>query len=678
MKKIEIVYRNEQNEPSIHGLNHIVEDIFSGYAKVEVCYANQLTDASRLDADVYLIIDRKLLPILWKHTDELKNVVMMERSISKDKLKEVLAIPRNSRVLVVNDTEENAEEMTYMLYELGIGHLELIPYAPTQPDADMNIIYAITPDEVPYVPAYIQKVINTGYRMLSFDAISKIAEGLALEPQEEWKVAEKMIAYSDSVVTPMREFQTSYLEGFLKSQMLNTYVSDSASAILLADKEGRLLYCNHKARQIFGEKISGSRVNASDLDPQLGKLLGKNEFFQQLLTIDRHNFMVDKYQLRIGDVKVGFYVVLKDETEITAIERNLNKKLVEKGLFAKYTFHDIKRKSSVMETCIDHAKAAAETEYTVFITGESGTGKELLAQAIHNDSQRKNHSFVGVNCAAIPENLLESELFGYVGGAFTGADKNGKIGYFERANHGTIFLDEIGDVSPAMQAKLLRVIQERQIMRVGSDRVIDLDVRIIAATNKNLLEAVEKGTFRKDLYYRLNVLQIKVPPLRARKEDIFVLLSYFLKDDYYHLSKEEKENLRKYKWPGNIRELENCALYYKTLRKLPETVEQTGISDTATLYGDRQKSIKRQVLDLLKDTTAEEQGIGRQALYESLREKGMKVSDVRLRKILEELQEAELIAVNRGRRGTSITMKGRAYLYQKDLDWHGSCSIEDK
>ena len=497
MKKIEIVYRNEQNEPSIHGLNHIVEDIFSGYAKVEVCYANQLTDASRLDADVYLIIDRKLLPILWKHTDELKNVVMMERSISKDKLKEVLAIPRNSRVLVVNDTEENAEEMTYMLYELGIGHLELIPYAPTQPDADRNIIYAITPDEVPYVPAYIQKVINTGYRMLSFDAISKIAEGLALEPQEEWKVAEKMIAYSDSVVTPMREFQTSYLEGFLKSQMLNTYVSDSASAILLADKEGRLLYCNHKARQIFGEKISGSRVNASDLDPQLGKLLGKNEFFQQLLTIDRHNFMVDKYQLRIGDVKVGFYVVLKDETEITAIERNLNKKLVEKGLFAKYTFHDIKRKSSVMETCIDHAKAAAETEYTVFITGESGTGKELLAQAIHNDSQRKNHSFVGVNCAAIPENLLESELFGYVGGAFTGADKNGKIGYFERANHGTIFLDEIGDVSPAMQAKLLRVIQERQIMRVGSDRVIDLDVRIIVATNKNLLEALKKEPFAK-------------------------------------------------------------------------------------------------------------------------------------------------------------------------------------
>ena len=194
--------------------------------------------------------------------------------------------------------------------------------------------------------------------------------------------------------------------------------------------------------------------------------------------------MADKYELALGDVRVGFYIVLKDETEITAMERTLNKKLVEKGLFAKYDFHDIKHKSAVMENCIKQAKVAAMTEHTVLINGESGTGKELIAQAIHNYSQRKNRPFVGVNCAAIPENLLESELFGYVGGAFTGADKNGKVGFLKERIMGLYPLDEIGDVSPAMQAKLLRVIQERQIMRVGSDRVIDLDVRIITATNK--------------------------------------------------------------------------------------------------------------------------------------------------------------------------------------------------
>ena len=328
-----------------------------------------------------------------------------------------------------------------------------------------------------------------------------------------------------------------------------------------------------------------------------------------------------------------------------------------------------------MEDCIQHAKAAAATEYTVLITGESGTGKELIAQAIHNDSQRKNRPFVGVNCAAIPENLLESELFGYVGGAFTGADKNGKIGYFERANHGTFFLDEIGDVSPAMQAKLLRVIQERQIMRVGSDRVIDLDVRIIAATNKNLLEAVEKERFREDLYYRLNVLQIKMPPLRARKEDIAVLLEYFLKDDYDRFSKEEKEYLKKYQWPGNIRELENCALYYKTMGRLPETIEKTGAKESLLGCEDSHEALKRHILALLRDRTAEGQGLGRAVLYERLQEKGIRLSDIRLRKLLEELQNEGMIEVNRGRKGTCITKSGFDYLRQYS-DWHTSCCVK--
>lgn len=463
----------------------------------------------------------------------------------------------------------------------------------------------------------------------------------------------------------MREFQTSYLDGFLKSQMLNTYVSDSSFSILLADKEGRLLYSNRKAKQLFSERIRVNKITVSELDPQLAKLLEKPAFTQQLITIDRHNFMADKYELTLGDVEVGFYLVLKDENEITEMERSLNKKLVERGLFAKYSFRDIKHRSAVMEECIKQAKAAAKTEYTALITGESGTGKELLAQAIHNDSQRKSLPFVSVNCAAIPENLLESELFGYVGSAFTGADKNGKIGYFERANHGTIFLDEIGDVSPAMQAKLLRVIQERQIMRVGSDRVVDLDVRIIAATNKNLRDAVEKKQFREDLYYRLDVLQIKAPALRERKDDISVLLEYFLQDDFRKLSQEEKQRLKKYKWPGNIRELENCALYYKTLGKLPRKIEEDTEKETAHWQGDHHEKWKLQVLDLLKYTTTEGQGLGRTILYEQLQERGVKISGTRLRQLLEELKTEGLIAVNQGRKGTNITKAGFEYLHEK-------------
>ena len=212
-------------------------------------------------------------------------------------------------------------------------------------------------------------------------------------------------------------------------------------------------------------------------------------------------------------------------------------------------------------------------------------------------------------------------------------------------------------------------------MRVGSDRVIDLDVRIIAATNKNLLEAVEKERFREDLYYRLNVLQIKMPPLRARKEDIAVLLEYFLKDDYDRFSKEEKEYLKKYQWPGNIRELENCALYYKTMGRLPETIEKTGAKESLLGCEDSHEALKRHILALLRDRTAEGQGLGRAVLYERLQEKGIRLSDIRLRKLLEELQNEGMIEVNRGRKGTCITKSGFDYLRQYS-DWHTSCYVK--
>ncbi|WDC84728.1 sigma 54-interacting transcriptional regulator [Caloramator sp. mosi_1] len=186
--------------------------------------------------------------------------------------------------------------------------------------------------------------------------------------------------------------------------------------------------------------------------------------------------------------------------------------------------------SPKMKECINIAKKIAKSDYTVLINGESGTGKEMIAQSIHNYSNRSIYPFVAVNCAALPENLLESELFGYEKGAFTGALKEGKIGLFEIANNGTIFLDEIGDMPLKLQTRLLRVLQEKQIMRVGSDNIINVNVRVIAATNKDLKKLVDEGLFREDLYYRINVLPISLPPLRERKEDIMPLLESFLKE----------------------------------------------------------------------------------------------------------------------------------------------------
>lgn len=234
------------------------------------------------------------------------------------------------------------------------------------------------------------------------------------------------------------------------------------------------------------------------------------------------------------------------------------------GAKAIYTFNDILGESKRMRDVIDMAKLVSDTDATILLNGESGTGKELFAQSIHNSSKRRNHSFVFLNCGAIPRELVASELFGYVEGAFTGARKGGNPGKFELADGGTIFLDEIGDMPLDAQANLLRVLETKEVMRVGGHDLIPVDVRVIAATHKNLSEEVRKGNFRQDLFFRLNVMPITTPSLRERKEDIPVLVDYFY--DYFTkkegkklkgISKSVYNVLAKYNWPGNVRELQN-------------------------------------------------------------------------------------------------------------------------
>lgn len=234
-----------------------------------------------------------------------------------------------------------------------------------------------------------------------------------------------------------------------------------------------------------------------------------------------------------------------------------------KEVRSKYKFDNIVGKSKVMQDIFDLIRRVSDSKSTVLIYGKSGTGKELVAKAIHYNSPRKDKTFVAVNCSAIPETLLESELFGHVKGSFTGAVATRK-GLFEAADGGTIFLDEIGDISPAMQVKLLRVLQEREIRRVGGPETIKVDIRLIAASNQNLEEAVKRGEFRDDLFYRINVISIVLPELKDRQDDIPLLANYFLekysqgeKKEIKSISKEAMNLLLNYHWPGNVRELEN-------------------------------------------------------------------------------------------------------------------------
>lgn len=272
----------------------------------------------------------------------------------------------------------------------------------------------------------------------------------------------------------------------------------------------------------------------------------------------------NRVPIKVGKEIVGAIATFQDVTEITEMEERIRRKTHAKGLNAKYSISDIVGTSQGIQNAKDRAMKFSQVNSNVLIVGETGTGKEIFAQSIHNLSKRRNGPFVAINCAALPENLLESELFGYVEGAFTGARKGGKPGLFELAHNGSIFLDEISELALGLQGRLLRVLQEQEIMRLGHDQVIPINVRVIAASNKDLKTLVNKGEFREDLMYRIDVLRLPIPALRERREDISQLVDHFIQkysnkfDKFIDgITAEAKELLIRAEWQGNIRELEN-------------------------------------------------------------------------------------------------------------------------
>jgi len=365
---------------------------------------------------------------------------------------------------------------------------------------------------------------------------------------------------------------------------LQTLLGSAHEGIILLDENNRVSYLNNTACRLLnlsmGNVAGGDIISVlnkllvpgtsnlevifkKETDPQLGKLLKLKP---------NKSIAANIVPIKVAGEVTGKVITLVEAAQLQQMEFSLRRQLAEKGLVAKFTLEDIIGKSQSLEYVREQVKAFAVTDATVLIRGETGTGKELFAHSIHQLSRRRAGPFVALNCSALPKELMESEFFGYEEGAFTGARKSGKIGMFELAHKGTIFLDEIGTMPLDLQAKLLRVIQEREIIRLGSSRVIPVDVRIIAATNCNLGTAVQQGDFRQDLFFRLNVLLLTIPPLRQRPEDIPLLFPYFVNkfadrlDCHIEMPDTgEVGLLQTYHWPGNVRELENFAERYVAL-----------------------------------------------------------------------------------------------------------------
>jgi len=433
------------------------------------------------------------------------------------------------------------------------------------------------------------------------------------------------------------------------------------AGVVLTDTDGYIIYLNEFYGKFLGinpEKQIGKHCTEVIENTRMHIVgqTGKPET-NMLAKLGKHNMVVNRIPVyRDGEV-IGVlgHIIVKDIKDLRSLIKRLNRleskvKLYEQELDSlrstRYTFDSIIGESDSIGFLKKEALKASTIDFPVLISGESGTGKELFAQAIHHASDRATQPFVRINCAAIPKDLLESELFGYEKGAFTGADSSGKPGKFELAHHGTIFLDEIGDLPLELQPKLLRVVEEKEFERVGGNSLIKSDFRLIAATNRHLEEMLDNGTFRPDLFYRLNVITLYIPALRTRKEDIIPLAYYLLEKIRHDFSLPEikleaaaERVLINHDWPGNVRELRNvlerglfslngdiirvCDLHFYRNRRAPYSVRRSFLKDA--LASAEREAIKQALAASNNNKTRAAQllGIHRTMLYDKMKKHGM-------------------------------------------------------
>lgn len=433
------------------------------------------------------------------------------------------------------------------------------------------------------------KYNNQAIGAIGLIAISEEYKKILLENQVN--LIEFLDRMGDLIVSKLMEKEASNKLEVIKNQLLS--IMDSIDeGVIAADENGYIVYTNSVINDALGltpEESMKKRIY--DVLPQsyVKKLVKENKQFSNIeISINKNNndlhALISGKTVQLGAKSAGSILTFRKMDDVYKVINEMSLSNV------TTSFDDIIGNSEEIVKVKEKAKMVANSNSTILILGESGTGKELFARAIHESSNRKNKPFIAFNCAAIPENLIESELFGYEEGAFTGAVRGGKPGKFQLAQGGTIFLDEIGDMPLHLQTKLLRVLQEKSIEKIGGHKSIPIDTRVIAATNKELDKMAEAGEFREDLYYRLNVIPINIPPLRERKGDIKIILEYLLKVYNKKLNKNIKgfssnveSVLLNNKWKGNVRELENVVEYsvnmettsYITMNSIPQKILDT-------------------------------------------------------------------------------------------------------
>ncbi|MDR1194606.1 MAG: sigma 54-interacting transcriptional regulator [Peptococcaceae bacterium] len=629
-----------------------------------------------------------------------KKIVVVSLTFKKQQIDQLKAIPAGTQAMLVNFSANMTIETIAELNWLGVTHIELVPVHP-----GLSITYgidaAITPGEPQFVPHYAKNVLDIGHRVFNAETITEVALKLGYT----WFLkSEKYREYINSLIKPRDSVSMLWMESMRMENYFRILIGALDIGIVGIDTENCVFTANAAAQAIIGVRIE-DLIGKPLLDTavEIGQAVQEDqaEKIAKLLQIRGVHITLSTAPIIWQGDLVGRFILLQRFTEEEKRQHQFRLQLYQKGYKSKYTFNDIIGKSPGIVRAKSIARKMAGTDSSVLLTGESGTGKELFAHSIHHASKRSDMPFVAINCAALPENLLESELFGYAEGAFTGAKKGGKLGLFEYAHKGTLFLDEIEGMSPNLQIKLLRVLQEREMTRVGDDRIISIDVRIIAASNENILDMVHRGMFRRDLYYRLNTLPISIPPLREREEDIFLIMGA-LRDKLganFQLTPAAQNVFRGYAWEGNVRELNNIVEYLRFEEKPTIDVADLPLIMTADVSDlpppdrglDTKMGIKpdaktgagsgtRRDIEGLAGFWAAARGreeafsfvlralgeaadsIGRGSLLQTARERGMTLTEQEIRGILVELNKLGMVSVSKGRGGSRLTLKGKSMI----------------
>ncbi|MEH7524982.1 sigma 54-interacting transcriptional regulator [Bacillus sp. JJ1503] len=659
-------------------LHEQLQQLLGDYVQIEI-YSTDEGLPTQL-ADDFFLFSSEVTRLESHEVCQINGKEMMvgKRTIHHRFIDQLLKIPVNSDVLVVNDDDSATIEVIESLYQLGIDHLRFIPYKKDQ-IFYKNIDIAISPGETHLCPPSINKVIDIGVRLFDMATILKVVEYFCLGEKISSLISER---YIRNIIDLQRELSYAEQNAKQMKQHIQNVVNTVDDGIIAINKQHRVTVFNRRLGALFHLPVDDA------INKQLEEVIVQQDLIDFILhgneeskffTIYGVDLVIFRHQMETENTIVATFKSIHQAFEV---EKMAQRELKNKGFYAKYNFDDIVGDHPLLKETKLIAKKLALSEHPILIQGETGTGKELFAHSIHLHSMRKNGPFIAINCSALTENLLESELFGYEEGAFTGAQKGGKKGLFELADNGTIFLDEIGDISLAVQSHLLRVLQEKELRRIGGRKVIPINVRVIAATNKDIQLKSEEGSFRSDLFYRLNVLTLSVPPLRNRKTDIPLLVKHFITKSGKWVKVEENlpEQLQKHEWLGNIRELKSTIDYMLTicdgnkieLKDIPyNRIQKNRKQEIVTSYPIPNNLLEiyeyKFILETIKHCNDNGKPASRQHISMVSEETGSFLSPQQVRRRLDYLETKDFITKGRGRSGTKITTIGVEYLHQLEL-----------